>query len=383
MPLPAGRGAQVIHPRDCCVMSSSPASKLSDGASENRARRILDNLYTAVLSCDQGARVIMANPAAELLFGLSANHMLHRPLLELFGSDRLAFAPVAKALGSGQPVTAHGIRLTVAPDTPIIVDYTVTPLVRWNGVERLILELRRVDRFLRLAREETLVDSHTANRAVIRGLAHEIKNPLGGLRGAAQLLDRELPDRRQRDYTRIIIYEADRLRNLVDRMMGSRRPLRPKPVNIHQVLEHVRKLMLVEAREGLTIERDYDPSLPDLKGDREQLIQAVLNVVRNAVEAMDGRGRIRFRSRVERFLTIAQIPHRHVIRVDIEDNGPGIPVELQEQIFYPMVTQRAEGAGLGLAITQDIVAKHGGLIEFNSVPGCTCFSLYLPITEPV
>jgi two-component system nitrogen regulation sensor histidine kinase GlnL len=361
-------------------LTSLPGSEMS---SNERAQRILDSLNTAVLTCDRDLVVMSINPAGEMLFGVSANHIVHRSLMDVCGSDHESWAPLFNAIHTGQPVTAHGMRLTLSPETTIGVDYTATPLVRWDGEEHLILELIHVDQFLRLAREDTLVDAHAAKRAVIRGLAHEIKNPLGGLRGAAQLLDRELPDRRYREYTRIIIHEADRLRKLVDRMMGSYRPIRTEPVNIHQVLEHVCRLVQAEKPDGLTIRQDYDPSLPELEGDREQLVQAVLNIVRNAVEAMDGDGRIFLRTRVKRFMRIGNVLHRRVIRVDIEDDGPGVPENLREQIFYPMVTGRAEGTGLGLSIAHDIVGRHGGLIEFTTESGLTRFTVYLPFTNKV
>ncbi|MDH3637538.1 MAG: nitrogen regulation protein NR(II), partial [Gammaproteobacteria bacterium] len=241
--------------------------------------------------------------------------------------------------------------------------------------------LTPIDRLLQRVKEENHLDQHAANQAVLRGLAHEIKNPLGGLRGAAQLLDGELPNRELREYTRIIIHEADRLSTLVDRMMGSYKPIQSVALNVHEVLEHIRKLILVDIQEGLNIERDYDPSLPEIIGDRDQLVQAVLNIVRNAVQALEQQGSIRLRTRIERNPMFGRIRHRHGIRVDIEDDGPGVPRELTDQIFYPLVTGRAEGTGLGLSIAQDIVAKHGGYIEFTSKPGHTRFSMVLPVTK--
>jgi two-component system nitrogen regulation sensor histidine kinase GlnL len=261
----------------------------------------------------------------------------------------------------------------------ITVDCIVTPLVDGGPETALLVELSQVDRLMRLARDENIIDRQAANRAVMRGLAHEIKNPLGGLRGAAQLLERELPNQSLKEYTRIIIHEADRLRNLVDRMMGPHQPLKKKPVNLHEILEHVRKLMLVEVPVGLTLERQYDPSLPEFEGEPEQLIQAVLNIVRNSAEAIQHQGVIRLRTRIERSFTIGQKRHRLVLRADIEDNGPGIPEEIREHVFYPMVTAKPGGTGLGLSIAQDIIAKHGGLIECDSRPGLTVFSIYLPL----
>ena len=244
----------------------------------------------------------------------------------------------------------------------------------------MLIELLQVDGFLEIARDQYRMDQYSANRDVLRGLAHEVKNPLGGLRGAAQLLERELSDRDVKQYTRIIIHEADRLSNLVDRMMGSYGSADPTAVNIHEILEHVRKLILVEIQEGISIERDYDPSLPQLQGDKDQLIQAVLNIVRNSVDAINKKGTIKFRTRVERSVYVGQQWYRCVIKVDIEDNGPGIPEHMHERIFYPMVTGRPEGSGLGLSIAQNIIRNHQGSIQLHSEPGYTRFSLLLPFT---
>jgi len=321
-------------------------------------RDYINNIQTALLGCDGELRVWEMNPAAEALFEVSARHARGRKLPELF-LDGDAIADCARqALEKEHTVSAYELPVVLAPHRSINVDLTVTPLRR--------------------DREEQRADRHAAGREMLRGLAHEIKNPLGGLRGAAQLLDDELKDRELREYTRIIIHEADRLRNLVDRIMGSYRPIEPRVLNIHEVLEHVRKLVQAEMREGLTISRDYDPSLPAVDGDREQLIQVVLNIVRNAVEALEGRGEIRLRTRVVGARYIGRQWHQHVLSVDIEDNGPGIPEDLQERVFYPMITTRAGGNGLGLSIAQDVIHRHGGTIELESRPGHTRFSLLLP-----
>ncbi len=340
--------------------------------------RILDNLTTAVLTFDADLRLTSINPAGEMLFEISAKKAVGQKLAELLPHARLATRTLSQTLESRHPVTARGVPLKLPGHRIITVDCTVTPLTD-AGPDALLVELTQVDRLLRLARDENMLERQAANRAVMRGLAHEIKNPLGGLRGAAQLLERELPDQALREYTRIIIHEADRLRNLVDRMMGPHKPLKKQPVNIHEILEHVRKLMLVEVPVGLTLERDYDPSLPEFEGEPEQLTQAVLNIVRNSAEAIQHQGVIRLRTNIERNFTIGQKRHRLVLRADIEDSGPGIPEDIQDHIFYPMVTGKAGGTGLGLSIAQDIVAKHGGLIECHSRPGHTVFSIYLPL----
>jgi two-component system nitrogen regulation sensor histidine kinase GlnL len=341
--------------------------------------RILDNLTTAVLTFDADLRLTSINPAGEMLFEISAKKAVGQRLAELLPHARLATRTLSQTLESRHPITARGVPLKLPGHRTITVDCTVTPLTDAGPDGALLVELTQVDRLLRLARDENMLERQAANRAVMRGLAHEIKNPLGGLRGAAQLLERELPDKSLKEYTRIIIHEADRLRNLVDRMMGPHKPLKKIPVNVHEILEHVRKLMLVEVPVGLTLERDYDPSLPEFEGEPEQLIQAVLNIVRNSAEAIQHQGVIRLRTGIERSFTIGQKRHRLVLRADIEDNGPGIPEEILEHIFYPMVTAKPGGTGLGLSIAQDIVAKHGGLIECHSRPGHTVFSIYLPL----
>jgi two-component system nitrogen regulation sensor histidine kinase GlnL len=214
---------------------------------------------------------------------------------------------------------------------------------------------------------------------LLRGLAHEIKNPLGGIRGSAQLLQRELASEELREYTQIIMDESDRLQSLVDRMLGPNKPLLLEPINIHKVLERVRQLVQVEAPVGVSIERDYDPSIPQVNGDGDLLIQAILNIVRNAAQAVGVRGRILIRTRIHRQVTIGNKRNRLVVKIDVEDNGPGIPDALMGQIFYPMVTGRAEGTGLGLSIAQSLINQHGGLIECISEPGLTVFSIFLPL----
>jgi len=345
---------------------------------------ILENLSTTVLTLDRTLRVTGINPAGEMMFEMSRKKMLGQRAEDVLGRGTLLQA-LRDALASGHPITVRGAQLELPAGRTLTLDCAVTPLTEAaDGADgpdnaTLLVELTQIDRLLRLTRDENILDRQAANRAVMRGLAHEIKNPLGGLRGAAQLLERELGDAKLKEYTRVIIREADRLRNLVDRMTGAQKPLVKRPVNLHSVLEHVRLLVLAEVPAGLVIERDYDPSLPELQADPEQLVQATLNVVRNAVQALEGRGTIVLRTRVDRGFTIGTRRHRLVLRAEIEDNGPGIPPELREHIFYPMITGRADGSGLGLAIAQDIVTQHGGLIECTSRPGRTVFMLYLPV----
>jgi two-component system, NtrC family, nitrogen regulation sensor histidine kinase GlnL len=249
------------------------------------------------------------------------------------------------------------------------------------GESRLLIELRELEQQLKIAREAKILEQQEANRELIRNLAHEIKNPLGGIRGAAQLLERELADPEQREFTQVIVKEVDRLQSLMNRLLTPSRLPKMEAVNIHEVTERVRSLLLAEFPEGLEIRRDYDASLPDLFGDREQLIQAVLNVARNAAQATAGRGEILLLTRIARQVTLARCRHRHAVAVTVEDNGPGVPPELAERIFYPLVSGREGGTGLGLSLAQTYVSQHQGLIEFESVPGRTRFTILLPVRE--
>ena len=256
---------------------------------------------------------------------------------------------------------------------------TVLPLHHFEARAELLVELHQVDQQLRITREEHLLSQHQATQALIRGLAHEIKNPLGGLRGAAQLLEAELPDPGLREYTRIIIDEADRLQTLMNRMLGPNRMPQPRAVNIHHVLEHVRGLLLAESPGGPRILRDYDPSLPEIRADQDRLVQALLNIARNGVAAAGKDGDLTLRTRALRQFTIGTKRHRLVMRVEVEDNGPGVPEELRDRIFFPMVSGHRGGTGLGLPIAQELINQHGGLIECNSRPGQTQFLVYLPL----
>ena len=347
---------------------------------------ILDNLTTAVLTLDRELRVTAINPAGEMMFETSSKKMLGHPITEFANSSGMLIQAFRDAVAANHPITVRGVGMDLPGGRALTLDCTATPLAGIGAAAHatvetpaLLVELTQIDRLLRLTRDGSSLEHQAANRAVMRGLAHEIKNPLGGLRGAAQLLERELSNEDLKEYTQVIMREADRLRNLVDRMTGAHEPLLRRTMNLHTVLEHVRLLVLAETPAGLSIERDYDPSLPEIDGDFERLIQAVLNVVRNAVQALEGRGTIVLRTRAERGLTIGQRRHRLVLRAEIEDNGPGVPADLIEHVFYPMVTGRADGTGLGLAIAQDIVTQHHGLIECDSRPGRTVFTLYLPL----
>lgn len=354
--------------------------------SDRFLRQIFDNLTTAVVMLDAELRLNYLNPAAEILLEVSGQRVSHQHFGELFTDSAAAVPPLEAAIKNGHPFTKREAQLHLHNGLNLIVDYSVTP-IGTQDTHWLLMELHPRDRLLRITKEEAQLSKQEVTKVLVRGLAHEIKNPLGGIRGAAQLLARELPNQSLRDYTDVIIEEADRLRNLVDRMLGPYRPPNLQPLNIHEITERVFSLIEAETQGQLSLRRDYDPSIPDIMADREQLIQALLNIVRNAMQAIAEsgtlrQGRITLRTRTLRQFTIGQVRHRLVCRLQVIDNGPGIPAEIVESIFYPMVSGRAEGTGLGLSITQNIISQHQGLIECESTPGRTVFTLFLPL-EPI
>ena len=345
------------------------------------SRPVLDGLKAAVLLVGADRRVIFMNPAAEGLLETSAQRGCGQDVIDLVPMGMtLQGALIAAEQGETTTLREEVLRAPVQSEE-ITVDCTVSPLERPLDSPCIIVELNQVDQLALITRDTTLQERQDAFRQVARALAHEIKNPLGGIRGAAQLLDGELNDRNLREYTRIITHETDRLSGLVDRLTGGYRASDREPFNLHSVLEHVRKLTLVETSHGLKFERDYDPSIPEILGDRAQMIQAVLNIVRNAVQAVEDRGCIWLRTRVRRQCTIHHRRHRLAVEASIIDDGPGVEPGLRERIFFPMVTGRHDGIGLGLALTQEIISRHGGLIECASRPGETTFTILLPVED--
>ena len=260
-----------------------------------------------------------------------------------------------------------------------IVDCRVSPLVSQEA--SLLIEMTDVTRRARISRENALLIQHGAGRQMIRQLAHEIKNPLGGIRGAAQLLERQLAEDELKEYTDVVISETDRLAGLVDTLLGPGGPPNKQPVDVHELLEYVVKIVAAEVGKSVTIKRDYDPSLPQISLDRDQLVQAFLNLLQNAATALDGQGVITVRSRAVTNFTIGNTHHRVIASIEIEDDGPGIPMDLQDSVFYPLVTSNPQGTGLGLPAAQELVSRHGGLIEFDSRPGCTVFIVRIPLEQ--
>lgn len=361
--------------------SPKPVRRASVTPFRRPDEQIVDNLTTAVLVLDRGLRLLSLNPAAEALLDVSAKQVRGVQLRQLLPAAEMLEAALLRVVESGHPLTERDMHLVLAGASPITVDCVITPVSEQALPGGLLVELLDLDRHKQISREEQLMSQNESARALVRGLAHEIRNPLGGLRGAAQLLERELDAEDLKEYTRIIVHEADRLQALVDRLLGPRTVPRKRSINIHEVTERVRALIQAEAPGGIVVDRDYDPSIPDLYADPELLIQAALNVAQNAVQAVADAGYILLRTRVHRQYTIGQRRHRLVARIDICDNGAGIDDDLKSLIFYPMVTGRTDGTGLGLSIAQSLVNQHGGLIECHSEPGNTIFSILLPIVD--
>jgi two-component system nitrogen regulation sensor histidine kinase GlnL len=334
----------------------------------------LELLATAVVALDEALVVRYANPAAENLLATGARSLIGQPFLPHFSESEELERTLGEARSTHWDYAARNVTYLRAGREPQRLSCTVTRIDQ-PGLA-LLAELRPIEQQLRLAREERLVSEQQANRELIRNLAHEIKNPLGGLRGSAQLLERELRDPGLREYTQVIIKEADRLQALMDRMLTPHRAPRVEALSIYEVLERARNL--VQAEFGIEIRRDYDPSLPDIVGDREQLIQAVLNIARNA--AQSGAGSVEFKTRALRQVTILRQRCRLALELQVVDDGPGVPEEIQDRIFNPLVSGREGGTGLGLSLAQTFVQYHQGVIEFESRPGRTTFRILLPLT---
>ena len=340
------------------------------------AQRIVENMSTAAVVLDGRFRVVALNPAAETLLETSARQTVGLPFARVARGDECAEL-AGRALAGARACIERNMRLGRR-----LVDCTATPLGEDEG-GGVLLEMANVEHYQRMSHEGRLLTQNESVEAVVRGLAHEIRNPLGGLRGAAQLLERELAARdagELAEYTGIIVSEADRLSLLVDRLLMPDAPVEHEPVNLHRVTEHVCALVEAEAAARVAIARDYDPSIPPLLGSFDQLVQAVLNVVRNAVQARGDR--IVIRTRVVHQAHIGRRQHPLAGRIDVIDNGPGVRPDLAEALFYPMVSGHPEGSGLGLPIAQSLVSHHGGIIEYERDPGETTFSILLPIAGP-
>lgn len=339
----------------------------------------LDLLSSSVVLLDEDLRIRYMNSAAENLLALSSKAVRGMRF------DSVVFYPstlqeaLANACRHGWSHTGQAVEIKRNDGLLLHLNCTVNPTEMPDA--QLLVELWPIDQQLKATREERLLEQQLASRELIRNLAHEIKNPLGGIRGAAQLLEHELGNPSLKEYTQVIIKEADRLQDLMQRLLTPHRPMLPATVNIHEILERVRSLLTAEFPGSLAVRRDYDTSLPELVGDREQLIQAVLNIARNAAQAMNGEGEIVLKTRSLRQVTLAKKRYRLAMEIKVIDNGPGIPDDIRERMFYPLVSGREGGSGLGLTIAQNFIQHHHGTIDCASRPGSTVFTLRLPIEQ--
>lgn len=341
---------------------------------------MLDALSSGVILLDANLLIVGLNPAAENILGISEKRARGKPLLQLVDDEPEMRDILGRVAATGNQY-ANEMRLapTEVHAEERVLDCRVSP-ISIEGAS-LLVEVSDVTRRSQISRENALLIQHGAGRQMIRQLAHEIKNPLGGIRGAAQLLERELKGPELREYTDVIIGETDRLVGLVDTLLGPGGPPNKRPVNVHELLEYVARIVSAEDRRKLTIQRDYDPGLPLINLDRDQMIQALLNLVRNAATSLDGQGVLTLRSRAVTNFTIGNVRHRVIASIEIEDDGPGIPQDIQDSIFYPLVTSRPDGTGLGLPAAQELLSRHGGLIEFESRPGRTVFFVRIPLQQ--
>jgi two-component system, NtrC family, nitrogen regulation sensor histidine kinase GlnL len=343
---------------------------------------LLENQSTGILLLDKALLVCYLNPAAEILLGLDAKRCIGQPLANSLPEATELMVILRRVMASRETVTWRELCVVSGSATghrTVTVDCTVTPIAEKNGEAKPLVELIPLDRHLRITREAALTTKSAANRFLALKLAHEIKNPLGGIRGAAQLLARRLREPAFLEHIRVIVSETDRLTSLVDSLLGPRQAPRREQINIHELLEHVARLTQATVPGGLEIKRDYDPSLPDMHLDRDQIVQVLLNLVKNACEAVAERGMIVFRSRALRQFTLHGVCHRLVACIEIEDNGHGVAPELLPQLFNPLLSRKPGGTGIGLSIAQELVNRHGGLIECESIPGRTVFSVLLPV----
>jgi two-component system, NtrC family, nitrogen regulation sensor histidine kinase GlnL len=365
-------------PRAFSISTVKP-DRMSAGGVSRFAHHGLEILATAVLLLDRARGIVYANPAAENLFELSARHLEGHTPAQVFADASGLDAAIDKAVAGAAAYTEQELELGVHGKSRLHLSCTVSPID--ESTATLLLEFRHIDQQLKIAREERLQEQQQANRELIRSLAHEIKNPLGGIRGAAQLLERELDRPPLIEYTQVIIGEADRLQSLVNRLLTPHRQPTYRRSNIHEILVRVKGVVQAEFPH-VAFDLDFDASLPEFDADSEQLQQAVLNIVRNAAQALTGTTadpRIRMVTRVARYVTLARRRHRLALALSIVDNGPGIPESIRDRIFYPLVSGREGGTGLGLTLAQTFIAQHGGTIECDSGPGHTVFVVVLPL----
>ena len=353
------------------------------GVSQNHRFQAFDWLATPIAVLESNGTVVFVNSELEDVMGQSRRSLEGESFLNFFSDPK----PLLHALSGAKANEFAALRydaelLRINPEESLPVHVIVA---QSDQSDEVIIELLPIQQQTRQDREERLIDQAQANKELIRNLAHEIKNPLGGIRGAAQLLEMEMESKELTEYTQVIIREADRLQLLVDRLLAPhRRPHMVGDVNIHEVCERVRSLVVAEFPRGLRVIRDYDTSIPEFRGDREQLIQAVLNIAHNAALALsdrmtEGDAQLTFKTRITRQVTFGKQRYRLALELHVIDNGPGVPDSIKDRIFFPLISGREGGSGLGLTLAQTFVQQHHGMIECESVPGRTDFKILIPL----
>lgn len=344
-------------------------------------KNLLNSLQTGVIVCDANLNVHLLNHAAEQMFSVSERVCVGRVLDSILNLPIQFIARCQEAYSGLQSFNEHEVVLQNSVGEAFVANILAS-FTFWEDEPLLLLELSLLDRHMRIVREGAQQAQYQASRLLLKGLAHEIKNPLGGLRGAAQLLEAELGGHSElAEYTQVIMSEADRLQGLIDRMAGPNQLPQRKPLNIHEVTEWVAGLLEAQKKPDIAVVRDYDPSIPECLADRDWLVQALLNIGINALNAVGDHGSVTLKTRVVHNYTIGSVRHRLCLVMQVLDDGPGVPVDLQATLFYPLVTGRAQGTGLGLSIAQSIVARHGGALEYDTGSGGSTFSIYLPLGD--
>lgn len=343
------------------------------------AEKVLENLSTAILLFDADLSLVCINASGEDMLSVSSNRVDGLKPRQIWPKSAFFNRVLNKALDTGAKHIERGVLITLNNNSKIRVDAMITPILDDEKVVEVLVELVDSYAYEKVLQEHNQKALQEAAKEAVQGMAHEIKNPLGGIRGAAQLLEAELHEQDLKEYTHIIVSESDRLRNFIDKMLSPSKSSQKNEMNIHEVLEYVVSLVRAESTHTVKIIKNYDPSIPDIVADREQLIQAVLNLVRNAVQAIDKNGSITLKTRIRRKVTINNRLNRHVIVLEVIDDGPGIPPEIEHAAFYPMITTRAEGTGLGLTLAQQIIQAHDGLISYERENDKTFFTILLPL----
>jgi two-component system nitrogen regulation sensor histidine kinase GlnL len=355
----------------------------SVNASSKHRFQAFDWLATPIAVLESDGEVVFVNSELENVIGQSRRSLEGQSFLNFFADSK----PLLHALVGAKANDFAALRydaelLRIKPEEALPVHVIVA---QSDQTGQVIIELLPIQQQTRQDREERLIDQAHANKELIRNLAHEIKNPLGGIRGAAQLLEMELESKELTEYTQVIIREADRLQILVDRLLAPhRRPHVVGDVNIHEICERVRSLIVAEFPKGLRVIRDYDTSIPEFRGDKEQLIQAVLNIAHNAALALsdrvsEGDAQLTFKTRITRQVTFGKQRYRLALELHVIDNGPGVPESIKDRIFFPLISGREGGSGLGLTLAQTFVQQHHGMIECESAPGRTDFKILIPL----